>query len=442
MQDYNMIYAPRYFFKIDIVIIFLLFLLFLSASFDIFLNLNIYGFNIRLFYAIEFLLFLIFIYKVIVSRVISIFVGGKTIAIWFLFVMVFVPNTTFIVRSIGYALWLFFSILLILLMVNMLKNIVLFYKIFNLFVLSFFIISCFGIMQFIAGLIGIDLLVSQWWEYGRLPRVNGFSYEPSYYATYMIIGWSILLYIYYHGFILQKKYKLYFYIITISIFISSSRMGILVMVIALFILFLKDVLRLKIRIKSIKFAFISGLCLLSFAILFVINLNNVQFLLSGLGFFEGSSHSSSIRLKEQAQIIEIFLKSPLVGYSLGGVASAIGALNGIEITSQDEAKQHEGMNIIVEVLAASGIIGFLFFIVFFLLMYKKAYKVSKALAKENYEYSIIINSLAFALIIETIMLMMNQNILRPYFWILVAVFNTSITLGKRVVDDEFKKNCN
>lgn len=442
MQDYNMIYAPRYFFKIDIVIIFLLFLLFLSASFDIFLNLNIYGFNIRLFYAIEFLLFLIFIYKVIVSRVISIFVGGKTIAIWFLFVMVFVPNTTFIVRSIGYALWLFFSILLILLMVNMLKNIVLFYKIFNLFVLSFFIISCFGIMQFIAGLIGIDLLVSQWWEYGRLPRVNGFSYEPSYYATYMIIGWSILLYIYYHGFILQKKYKLYFYIITISIFISSSRMGILVMVIALFILFLKDVLRLKIRIKSIKFAFISGLCLLSFAILFVINLNNVQFLLSGLGFFEGSSHSSSIRLKEQAQTIEIFLKSPLVGYSLGGVASAIGALNGIEITSQDEAKQHEGMNIIVEVLAASGIIGFLFFIVFFLLMYKKAYKVSKALAKENYEYSIIINSLAFALIIETIMLMMNQNILRPYFWILVAVFNTSITLGKRVVDDEFKKNCN
>ena len=442
MQDYNMIYAPRYFFKIDIVIIFLLFLLFLSASFDIFLNLNIYGFNIRLFYAIEFLLFLIFIYKVIVSRVISIFVGGKTIAIWFLFVMVFVPNTTFIVRSIGYALWLFFSILLILLMVNMLKNIVLFYKIFNLFVLSFFIISCFGIMQFIAGLIGIDLLVSQWWEYGRLPRVNGFSYEPSYYATYMIIGWSILLYIYYHGFILQKKYKLYFYIITISIFISSSRMGILVMVIALFILFLKDVLRLKIRIKSIKFAFISGLCLLSFAILFVINLNNVQFLLSGFGFFEGSSHSSSIRLKEQAQTIEIFLKSPLVGYSLGGVASAIGALNGIEITSQDEAKQHEGMNIIVEVLAASGIIGFLFFIVFFLLMYKKAYKVSKALAKENYEYSIIINSLAFALIIETIMLMMNQNILRPYFWILVAVFNTSITLGKRVVDDEFKKNCN
>lgn len=442
MQDYNMIYAPRYFFKIDIVIIFLLFLLFLSASFDIFLNLNIYGFNIRLFYAIEFLLFLIFIYKVIVSRVISIFVGGKTIAIWFLFVMVFVPNTTFIVRSIGYALWLFFSILLILLMVNMLKNIVLFYKIFNLFVLSFFIISCFGIMQFIAGLIGIDLLVSQWWEYGRLPRANGFSYEPSYYATYMIIGWSILLYIYYHGFILQKKYKLYFYIITISIFISSSRMGILVMVIALFILFLKDVLRLKIRIKSIKFAFISGLCLLSFAILFVINLNNVQFLLSGLGFFEGSSHSSSIRLKEQAQTIEIFLKSPLVGYSLGGVASAIGALNGIEITSQDEAKQHEGMNIIVEVLAASGIIGFLFFIVFFLLMYKKAYKVSKALAKENYEYSIIINSLAFALIIETIMLMMNQNILRPYFWILVAVFNTSITLGKRVVDDEFKKNCN
>ena len=75
-------------------------------------------------------------------------------------------------------------------------------------------------------------------------------------------------------------------------------------------------------------------------------------------------------------------------------------------------------------------------------MYKKAYKVSKALAKENYEYSIIINSLAFALIIETIMLMMNQNILRPYFWILVAVFNTSITLGKRVVDNEFKKNCN
>lgn len=416
--------------SVDIVSLYLLYMLFLSSSFDIFLNLNINGFNIRLFYFIEFLLIMIFVYKIIRNVVILPFLGIKTLMIWFSFIIIFIPNTNFILRNIGYALWLFFSILLVLLMVNIVKSMQLFYKIFNAFIFSFFIISCFGIIQFVAGLIGIDLLVSQWWAYGRLPRINGFNYEPSYYATYTIIGWSILLYFYYHGFIKQKKYKLYFYVITISILLSSSRMGILVMVIALLILFFKDILMLKVRAESVNFILVSVVCLLLLATLFVINFDNLKFLFSGIGIFETSSHSSSERLRNQLQTLAIFLDSPLVGYSLGGVSSAIASLNNVEVSSQDEAKQYEAVNTLVEVLAASGIVGFIFFVIFFLLMFKNAYKVSKVIAIENYEYSNIIKSLAFALIIEIIMLAMNQNILRPYFWVLVAIFNVSILIGK------------
>ena len=44
-------------------------------------------------------------------------------------------------------------------------------------------------IQFALPVLGLGApLVKQWWIPGFLPRVNGFSYEPSYLATYLLIG--------------------------------------------------------------------------------------------------------------------------------------------------------------------------------------------------------------------------------------------------------------
>lgn len=162
------------------------------------------------------------------------------------------------------------------------------------------------------------------------------------------------------------------------------------------------------------------------------NLNTFKFLFSGLGMFGTATHSSEARTNEAWTTFEVFLNSPFIGYSLGGVAPAIAELKGFTIYTQSEAKNFEGMNIFLEVLAASGIIGFIFFVIFFIVLYSKAFKIMKLLKTINNIHYLFIGSLSFALFMELLILSMNQNILRPYLWVLIGMLSASILVGKRI----------
>jgi len=161
--------------------------------------------------------------------------------------------------------------------------------------------------------------------------------------------------------------------------------------------------------------------------------NEINFLFSGLGIFGSSSHSSAPRIKTMIDTFRIFLKSPIIGYSLGGIPSAIAQLKGYNISTQIEAKNYEGMNIFLEVLAASGIIGYIFFLLFIYLLYFKAFKIAKAIYYKNFTYSIIVKSLIFSLFWEMFILSMNQNILRPYLWIAIGMLSSSIFVGRELL---------
>ncbi|WP_461052127.1 O-antigen ligase family protein [Spirosoma arcticum] len=287
--------------------------------------------------------------------------------------------------------------------------------------ITFLLISALGLTQLFLGLLGIDLYVEQWWIEGRLPRLNGFSYEPSYYATYLLIGFSLAYYLYRKRFILYGKLPLYTTIATLlAIFLSSSRMGILVA-------FLQIVsFELIVKRKNIKqlLLFLTVTVAVTGAFLFVLFSNeNLSFLLTGLGIMGSSAHSSLERLDGFITQLTIFSRDPLKGYSLGGVSQAIALEKGVTSFTQETIKPYDvSINIFIEALTASGLIGFAFFLWYIYCLLVKSIRSAGTRGQTDVN-SLLLNGFVWSLLFEFIILCFNQNILRAYLWVHIAVLN-------------------
>ncbi|GGK37106.1 hypothetical protein GCM10010965_32440 [Caldalkalibacillus thermarum] len=145
------------------------------------------------------------------------------------------------------------------------------------------------------------------------------------------------------------------------------------------------------------------------------------FLLSGTGINGTSSHSVDARFENFTDTLNVFMKNPLIGVSLGGVAPAIGRLHGITVTDQETAKHFEGISIFAEVLAASGIIGFTFFMSYIFTIIFKPFILSKKI--NNQLISGLLKGMVFSLIGLLIILQFNQNILRLYLWLHIGILS-------------------
>jgi hypothetical protein len=303
----------------------------------------------------------------------------------------------------------------------------------NLYVWSFTLVAILGIIQFVLGILGFDFFVEQWWIGSRVPRVNAFCYEPSYLATYLTIGWSFLFYLKVNkSHFLNKSFLNLSLILVLSCFIlSSSRMGIMLVIIQVGLWFCGKIRKIiqerKIKRDELSLVYWGIGIMLSIPILFLIILFKFSFLFSGTGIGGEPSHSADTRSREFKETLEVFLKSPIVGYSIGGIPSAIAENRGQIVQSQEDCKQNEGMNIFVETLAASGVLGYIPFVLFLLSLILLPIKLSNQLvalnSESSREYVVLIRSMVYAFVFECLILMMNQNILRAYFWLHICVIN-------------------
>lgn len=149
-----------------------------------------------------------------------------------------------------------------------------------------------------------------------------------------------------------------------------------------------------------------------------------------------SSHSVNERLQAAIDTFKVFLNNPFIGVSLGGIPSHRASLYGINISTQIEAKRFEGMNVLIELLAASGSFGFFFFLLFVLNLIKlhiRLIKKSKKIFNKPSVLLSITNTLGISLIVEIFALTMNQNILRPYVWLNIAFYLASLRLLKKEI---------
>ncbi len=408
----------------------LLFSIYLQTSWDLVSKIEIAGFSIRLLYLIE-----VFLIPLILLKRKNLFPqipGIFYLLIWSLIIALFIPNTTFIERNIGYFAWLILSILLIFLIVSYVNNFNTYIKHIKFLIYSYVIMALFGLFQFLLGLKGISIYTTQWWIPNVLPRLNGLSYEPSYYATYLAGGFSFLYWLTFARKIYLIKFqRFYVYIILIAIILSSSRIGILAIFFTLLLHFVTTYYR--IILGKVNKSIIKPLTLLILLIIGFTLLPNKSLFLRGTGLENTPAHSVNTRLEDMKYTFQVFLNNPIIGVSLGGIPAHIAQLQNKIVTNQYEAKKFEGINVFLEVLAASGLIGFIFFALFWISIFRSYLKLSKLAKKISHLRVLesITSSFFIMVLVQSFCLTMNQNILRPYYWLSIAFLLASLVLLRK-----------
>ncbi len=404
----------------------LIFMSFLLSSYDTFLSFTVKGFTVRTAQLTLFLFIGITIIKdVLIKKSISVPIGFNFLIVWTFFILLFIPNTTFLLRNIGYGIWLIFHIVLILSFCNCVRSEESALIVMKLYIISFFINSIFLIGEFIVAYFELfDIPFMPLSFRGRVPRVALFTYEPSYFATYLIPGLVLTIYLWIKNCRIFKKknfFWLTFFQISgvIALFLSTGRSGYVVFFLFMVYLIFEHIYifikNKKFNVRLIIFIFIF---LIGFSILFYIfkrhyGTDVFENIFGGTGIFTKGKASFTDRLNTGYNTFKVFLKHPVIGVSLGGIPSGRGESVGTVITSQAEAKNLEGMIVIIEVVASSGIVCFIFFILYFL-------KIS---VKPLFEDNMILKALAISLIFGFIILQFNQNIQRLYFWLHIAVLS-------------------
>jgi hypothetical protein len=275
-------------------------------------------------------------------------------------------------------------------------------------------------------------VIPGWW-----PRINGFSYEPSYFATYLIMGWVL------SAWLLEQRSEILprkgvfrtFAFTTAALILATSRLGWAMMILWGCGYGLRSFKRLApIRLKLPTWIVLVNVAVLLFAGVGLIAVHKadrlLQILAGGTGLFGTAEHSVVFRQNSLDQTIALVKKSPFIGYSLGGIAPAIGESmwESGRMQTQAAAKQHEGMSVFVEVLAASGVIGFIPFIVYVLMLLIAPWVLARTCPPV---YRPLLTGLVWALVLEFIILQFAQNILRPYLWFHLAVLSAVYGSVKR-----------
>jgi hypothetical protein len=416
----------------------LLFIIVFISS-DIFLTIEISGATIRLSYILFFALFILWIIYIFITKNYSIPVDRTYLPLFFFcFISVISSlNSLFPLKSLIYSLWtLFYSLTIVFLIWfsrnNKLDNLDWMLKV---YFYSFLVISIFGFYQILLPfLIGDKTpFVEQWWQRYTLARINVFSFEPSYFATYMLMGcfiWFILWirrsdFINYKGIVLALT--------GIIIFLSSSRIGwigiILIIVYGIIELIGYYYFNKKFTRQNAKFLIsfiLVSLFAASFLLLIINNPERFDFLFKGTGLFDTADYSYAMRNERAIQTFKVFTDSSLnivFGVGPGGVGAYMinnTAKFGITAESFEKIWAVEPGNITAELLASVGIIGFILFAWFIVIIFKRLwslYRNSNLIKK----YRVICLAMFWGLVMELLILQFNQNYLRPYLWLHIGI---------------------
>ena len=349
-----------------------------------------------------------------------------TLILWTVINIAFLFNSPEIFRSLSYSLWLLILVLYCLVIQSTFGNETLFKRLFIIYYISFFILSIFGILQFLLYKLGANIFVVQ--EFSGWARVSGLSYEPSYFATYLIAGWSMGIFCYFFNACIISRIIdiIMLIVISLCLLFTTSRIGICCMISALMIVILYNFLFTKtFSLKYLaKYSLIITLLTLSiFGISKLISGNDFSIVLEGTGLNDTAGGSVDTRMEGVNNYCDLFMKNPLIGYSIGGVAAAAAKNLGNNTLNMDVMREAQGTNVTLEIALATGLMGVLLFLHFInkITIYPL---FATAINKKNnvFNYSIILSlASCFSVLIEFIALQFNQNILRNYFWVQIAL---------------------
>lgn len=409
-------------------------LVFVTASMDIFLVMNVAGFNVRLALLVMVLLEAFWVVSLVRSRRLFLISGMGWLILLAFFNTVFALNSSLPVRSLGYALWLWVFVAWVFLMVQVSagsfffqreeKN--LFSRLLLVYILSFLPALLVGWLQWIVPSLAW-IREGLWRTQGTLPlfgeyslyRVNGWNYEPSYYATYLIVL-PPLLWVWFRQSKGHEKFFVFLYLIltVLMIGLSTSRMGWIALIIeGVVIVLIEGGLWLKKRYGLKAFR---GVLLVA----------GVFFVLTGIGFLlffpwervaaKVVRYSYFDRMEGIQNTLEVFFRHPFASVSLGGVAPDIALFRGNIVPQvNSDVKPFEGAGVPLELLAGLGVVGAFVLAGFLASLFFVSLYRWRGMSPHNRAWFL---ALAGGLVMQGFLLLFNQNILRVYVWNHVAIF--------------------
>jgi hypothetical protein len=369
------------------------------------------------------------------------FPGAAWLYAFIVWSLVTLPVSGYMERSVAYSVWTITDVMTIAVFVQYFDSEERVEALLRWFSISYIALSCFGAVQLVAGLLGHSLLTRQWWIHGVLPRINGLSYEPSYYSTYLIAGWVYAAYLKETAWDGPDRriHRLCLWSTGAAILLSTSRMGWLMMALWWVFRASKRASRSLIRGAASKRALgriaittvavtLSAGALLHYETDVIPSLDQASFLLTGLGVLRGGGESAEPRILAFERTWDAFLEHPLVGAGNGGLPAVIAAERGQGIFSLEDATANQGMSILLEILASTGIVGAAMVAGFALGVIYRTRQIRKRLSSTQRD---ITAALGWGLVWMLIMLQLNQNYLRIYLYMDLAVLLCCIVAFER-----------
>ncbi len=413
----------------------------LTSSFDIVLNVEIAGLNFRATQLFMLIAMACYLINCLIER--DVVFQRMHLPLLFCFILntLFMFNAKLMSVAFGYELWLAFDVFQILVVTRFLSYTETLSSLLKKYIYCFTAVAVIGILQQGLMLVGVDFFVTQ------ENRVNGFSFEPSFYSTYLLMGWVMCMYLLEQGqndAMPMKNLVVCFALITLANLCSTSRMGMLFMALYAGWRIIWLLISGNFKSNKIKKCLVIGGTLLivgvvSYLIIGVVTENpTVLYFFRGLGIGGTGNWSSGTRLRSFSQTFEVFLNQPVFGTSLGGTDAAVAELIGAEMTSEDTGSF--SICVLLEVFVAWGALGGILFLVWlFRMSFAEFRSVSNNLNKGQKD---LLRCVIYAMLFEILILCLNQNILRPPLWghfaVLSAMYQISYS-STRLTGKVFKQ---
>lgn len=359
--------------------------------------------------------------------------GGTWLALWCGVQAIFLPLSVDLGFSIGYFCFLLFTIIGYYAVAHLYARSCYIQSLMKAYLCSYVFVAMFGIFQLLTPIFHLgSFLVAQWIIEKRLPRINGFCYEPSYFATYLMMGWIMLVDLRSSRarLTITRKWKSLTIFVGLVLFLSTSKTGWIFMMLEAVVRGLPCIVRwtqsiarrigagsLLIKVPRWKVVLLSvvGAMLVGAGVAGLGMAVNLNIFLSGTGLNNTASHSVNDRYDALIDTVEVFKEHPFLGRSLGGVSSRIAERHGVP----NDGKKYLGFPVILDLLAASGVIGIIPFLMFLgINSFGMFSPIRKKWPDERAKW---LRALVRALFYESFMLLADQNILRLYVWFHLSV---------------------
>jgi hypothetical protein len=415
----------------------LLTLAFFTGSFDVFLVVDLGGANFRIAQLALLCAMVCAMASILQNGRILWARGASALALWCLVQGILVLRSPAIFPSFLLFLLLMLSVFGVFTLVQLYGASPHIATLFKSYLNSFVFVAIFGLYQLVSPALHLGYpFIVQWIVHGLIPRINGFNFEPSFYATYMILGWITLveLRLSHAAIVSGRKWAWFIVLVTLALLLSTSKIGWIMMIIESGLRLLPFIFRplrrsfrlfsrgdLRVPIPSFRaLAWVVTACLATVLTLILVGrVVNLNVFLSGTGLNNTPAHSVNVRMQQFQDTEAVIRQDPWLGYSLGGVAERIAQIKNEPYSTTAAVKTHWGFPVPVEVYAASGLVGIIPFLWFFYRITAGERTLLRSRSQD--ERAKWLRALIRALIFEWLCLAVDQNLVRVYLWLHIGV---------------------